>query len=467
MGKIRFLQHQEINNIFANGIMLYFIIYNDKIYKSSDCDAICSNSVDYINSYIKAITNNNETEIKKFKNIALNVTNTKSLLSFFNKFKLTQILLLNTGVLQIDNIRRAVAEQLIIDALKYKLDNEYISWIGFDDGTIYKHQEEVCLFLDETEAEQVAKKINGHLAKYTISTFVFSKIIDSAQNYYVLNQTVPGSVIITALQQHFFETELNFQETKMYIDEGLMVYAGTNDDDEFDIFLNNGQSAFFTEKADESLINPLIQQTFPSNPRFYKINKRESLYPFAHTPYVFIDNKYHVRLQTFDNAIMGRNDYRNWTLSEKQETTQRLFKTQYLYIILSQKDYRAKERCSYPLVINSQLKKIWIFDDYGKALNFCQQKNIISDEGYPFIGLLCSQVPGLDLLSTISLAKWDKVEQVELNPLEDDRMLLGIDEMFGYIQGYATPKEQIPKHYSKDNFYSNEDAPPYNDIMLT
>ena len=146
---------------------------------------------------------------------------------------------------------------------------------------------------------------------------------------------------------------------------------------------------------------------------------------------------------------------------------QKLFNTQYLYVILSREEYKEKYHASIPSIIESARRKIWIFEDYGKALNFCQQKDRFVAEGIPAIGLLSATTDGWDLHSILSLLLTINVADIEVNPLEDDRILLSIHNML-QIAGLQPKDKQTIKRIQLDKPEDEREEIPwiFNDIVL-
>jgi hypothetical protein len=263
--------------------------------------------------------------------------------------------------------------------------------------------------------------------------------------------------------RRFIKTSLDFQTIKQYIDNTLYVYAGTSEN-QFEVFTNCGMTAFFTTDNSANLINALIQQQFPANSTFYQLPKRDSLYTFIGSPYIFIDNKLHVTAQLFEDAITDTRATRQWTDKEIYDKVVELFQVPYLYIIVSEKDYRIADRCSWPYVVNAHKKRIWLFDNYGKALLFCQKNDLLADDGNSMIGLLCNNVPGLDLQSTLSLLKWQNIDYVEFNPGESNRIMLKIDRMLQTVNKTVLKYNEL----TRVEYPEVDEEKPwlFNDILL-
>ena len=225
-------------------------------------------------------------------------------------------------------------------------------------------------------------------------------------------------------------------------------------------------STVFSDTADLNLIHPLIQQTFPDDSQFFPVQKREALYEFATTKNISIDCKYHCERELFENAIMGRNDYKKYSIEEMQTRVHKMFDSTYLYIILSREEYKEKLHASFPSVINSNRRKVWIFDDYGKALTFCQHKERFVAEGVPAIGLITSAKTGWDLHSILSLLLTWNVEDIEVNPLEDDRVLLPIQFVLKTRNLQPIPKDQIQRIQLDKSEEIDDVSWTFNDIVL-
>lgn len=467
MTQLHQLSYKEIDSFFAEPRVLYFFTFENKLLTNAKYDAIGlinpQNAVLFLEQYFK----NNPAQMEKCGLVKANITDLSFLSLYYTHSCFKNTYIGDLGFIKNDDVQQASMERMLVQKLQHKVDNDYITWIGFSDGTEYQYNNCRVLFIDEMEAERKAKEIGGHLGKINLLQATFSETISTNITYAVDNTLIPGFIIRNALMRRFQNTMLNFETVKRFIDKGLKVYAGTNDKEEFELFVCNSLSAFFTDRADESLIHPLIQQHFPTNSTFYNVPKREALYQFAQSQYISFDCMYHCSLETFENAIMGRNDYKKWNNRDKANKVQQLFQAQNLYIILSRQDYQEQYNCSYPSIVNSNRKRVWLFDNYGKAVNFCQQKDRCIKEGVPAIGLISSNIDGLDLYSTLSLLTYQDVLDVELNPLEDDRMILPIASMFKVMNLTPKKKNEITKIQLGEEDYRNKKPWIFNDIMLT
>lgn len=465
MGQIHLLTPEEINNFFSTQQTLFFFMKDKKRLRTEKWDAIgvCNHA-----NASKALIQHFNGDVEAAKGhvvAALTVKNINQVYNFFKQCNLQQVYLADKGALSIQNIVDAICLTKILELLKHKLDNEYFYWIGFADGRKYMLKNSLLLYLNIHEARQEAEKIGGHLGSFTIVDPLFQSCL--TEDYYTINKmTVRKHILKKACLLHFQETLLTFDTVKTYIDTGLSVFAGQDAWDEYQTFLNQGMSTFFSPQADRSLIHPLIQQSFPDDSQFFPIEKRESLYHFIETNYIFIDCMYHCTRAVFEDAIMGRNDYKKWSNKELSYKTRELFNASYLYVILSRENYKEKIHASIPTVIPTERKRVWIFDDYGKALSFCQTKERFIDNGTPAIGLLSSMTEGWDLHTILSLLLQIGVQDVELNPLEEDRMLLPIDFMLKSQELSPLDKKLIKRIQLDTEETSNDTTWVFNDIVL-
>lgn len=466
MGQIHILTPEEINNFLSEKRTLFFFMKEKKRLHSDKFDAIGvynqANAAKTLLHHFKG----NADATKGYVTAAITIQNVEYLYKFFVQCNLKQIYLSDLGLISIYCVLDAVYIKQIATLLKHKVDNDCFYWIGFPDGTKYKENDNLCLYLNGHEALQIANKVGGHVASFTIVDPLFKKCFNDTDTYVVNQTVVKGHIIRTACMQHFQETLLPFETIKQYIDQGLNIFAGQNERGEYETFANQGMSTFFSSRADKTLIHPLIQQSFPENSQFFPVEKRESLYYFIDTNYIFIDGMYHCARPMFENAIMGRNDYRQWTNAEMIRKTQELFTASYLYIILSRENFKETVRASIPSIIPSERQRVWLFDDYGKALNFCQTQGRFIDSGTPAIGLLSATTEGWDLHTTLSSLLLIDVQDVEVNPLEDDRMLLSIKFMLDTQQLQPIEKERIKKIQLIESEKNNNDSWIFNDIVL-
>lgn len=427
MAKINVLNSVDIDNLLSVPQTYYFFVNKNKQrLRNEKFEAIGianrDNAVEALTAYFRG--DKNKTQEYVLAPITFNTAS--HLQAFFSKGQIQRFCIVDIGIFTQQAVVESVQLAKIQELMTHKLDNEHFYWIGFSDGRSYLKDEALCLYLNQHEAQHEAEKVGGYLGSFTIVEPVFTNCIKTDSQYRLGDMSISGYVLKNACQQHFNKTMLPFSTIKTYIDKGLSVFAGQNDWDEFELFTHQGMSTLFSPQADRSLIHPLMQQSLPDDSQFFLIEKRESLYEFVSTKYVAIDCMYHCERAVFEDAIMGRNDYRQWTHEELIAKAQELFNKNYLYIILSRDDYKDKTHSSYPSIINAEQKKVWIFEDYGKALNFCQQKDRFIDNNVPAIGLLTSYREGWDLHNILSLLTTIDVQNVELNPLEEDRMLLPI-----------------------------------------
>ena len=466
MANMRVLTRDEILTFASQKQTLYFFTQDKKRLRNAKFDAIgiCdySQAEQFLLSYFK----NNKAQAKNCSAVVTSIKDIHALSRFVQKYELKHFFLADVGIFRAEDIFDASCEMKMLDALAFRLDNETFSWVRFPDGTDYRKNDCLYLFLNPIEAQQKAIELTGHVGSFTILNFVMENVLNLSHNYIVNDMVIKGHVLKSACLKHFYKTALPFERVKDYIDEGLSVFAGTDDDNSFELLMTHGLSTFFTNRATVDMIHPLIRQQFPQNSTFYNIPKRENLYQFAQTPYISIDCINHCKLEIFENAIMGRNDYKQWPMREIEHTVNELFETPYLYIILSREKFDKEHKSSVPTIIKSHRPRVWLFNDYGKALNFCQRKDWFIDAGSPAIGLLTSMVEGLDLHSILSLLLLQGVVDVELNPLEDDRMLIPIDLALKTRQLTPLQKDQI-HHIKMDRDEDTEDDDwDFNEIVL-
>lgn len=467
MAKINVLTPVVIDNLLTTPQTYYFFINKDKQrLRNEKFDAIGVANRDNAEAVLNSYFQGNKNKIQEYILAPITFNTAPHLQMFFTKGKIQRFCIVDVGIFTQQATDEAVMLARIQDLLQYKLDNEHFYWIGFSDGRSYLHDEALCLYLDKHEAQFQADNVGGHLGSFTIIAPIFTNCILADMKYYISNMLVPGHILKNACQQHFDKTMLPFDKIKTYVDKGLSVFAGQNDWDEFELFTHHGMSTLFSAEADRSLIHPLMQQSLPDDSQFFLIEKRESLYEFLTTKYIAIDCMYHCERVVFEDAIMGRNDYKHWTHEELTQKAQELFDKTYLYIVLSRDDYKEKTHSSHPSIINAEQKKVWIFEDYGKALNFCQRKDRFIDNNIPAIGLLTSIRAGWDLHNILSLLNTLGVENIELNPLEDDRMLLPIRFILKSKGLPLLDKNDIQKICLDTSDEAKDEPWIFNDIVL-
>ena len=466
MAQLKVLSAIEIDSLFSHPQTCFFFMQEKKRLRNEKFDAIGIFDRTQTHSFLSRYFKGDTDKALSYNPVPISFQSPAHLYDFFTKCNIKRICFVDKGIITIDDSHTAMQISDVKNAMKYKLDNEYFYWIGFSDGRLYLKDDALCLYLNLHEARHVAEQLGGHLGSFTVIAPVLTNCIKEDATYFVNNMFIKGYVFKSACIQHFNDSKLPFDTIKSYIDKGLSIFAGQNDWDEFELFVNQGMSTVFSEGADLNLIHPLIQQTFPDDSQFFPVQKRELLYEFVTTKNVSIDCKYHCDRDLFENAIMGRNDYKTYSLEEKQTRIKQLFDKTYLYVILSREEYKEKLHSSYPSVINSTRRKVWIFDDYGKALTFCQRKERFVAEGVPAIGLITSAKTGWDLHSILSLLLTWNVEDVELNPLEDDRMLLPIQFILSAHNLPVLRKDQIQRIQLDKSDNTNDNPWVFNDIVL-
>lgn len=467
MAQLRVLTAEEIYSLFSSPQEFFFFVKGKQKLSNSKYDIIGISTPEQAQSFLIKYFRQNQEAASQWIVTPLVMKSIEKFLTFFERGQITRLCIADVGIFTIQNVQEASQLKNILQLLEHKLDNENFYWIGFADGHTHTKNGALCIYLDFNEAQFAATQVGGHLGTINIVEPVFTERFVGDKNYYLKDMTIKGYLIKRACQYHFQRTLLSFDVVKQYIDRGLSVFAGQNDWDEFEVFTHQGMSTLFSARADKTLIHPLIQQSFPQDSDFYPVQKRESLYSFAETKFINIDCTYHCTREIFENAIMGRNDYQKITDDEKIQRVQKLFNTQYLYVILSREEYKEKHHASTPSIIESARRKIWIFEDYGKALNFCQQKDRFVAEGIPAIGLLSATTDGWDLHSILSLLLTINVADIEVNPLEDDRILLSIHNML-QIAGLQPKDKQTIKRIQLDKPEDEREEIPwiFNDIVL-
>lgn len=467
MAQLKELTSEEIVTLFKDPQTLFFFMKDKKKMHNGKYDAIGIKKQKNATAFLKKYFQKQPGEAENYMAAPITFRDVEYLQEFMVKCKIQRLCIVDVGLFTQKAVQEAQQIVNITRLLQYKLDNENFYWIGFPDGTTYTNNESLCLYINIHEARQQADSIGGHLGTLNIMKPVFNECFAPDKNYYINNVYVTGSVLTIACKKHFEATMLPFNTVKEYIDKGLSVFAGQDAWDEFEIFAHQGMSTFFSARADIHLIHPLVQQSFPQDSDFYSVPKRENLYSFINTEYIFIDCMYHCPRALFEEAIMGRNDYRQWTDQEKADITQCLFEAPYLYIILSREKYKEQFHCSVPSVIDTTKKRVWIFDDYGKSLSFCQRKDRFVAEGVPAIGLIASARKGWDLHTILSLLLTIGVEDIELNPLEDDRALLSIMNMLHSQKLPILSKREMVRIQLDKSEDTREETPWFfNDIML-
>lgn len=467
MAQLKELTADEILALFNSPQTISFFMKNKKKMHNDRYDAIGIKNQKNAKAFLKKYFQKQPNAANDYTTAPITFAHVAQLLDFVEKCKIQQLCIVDLGIFPIQKVRDAQNIVNIAQALHHKLDNENFYWIGFPDGTTYTKEDALCLYLNIHEARQQADSVGGYLGTINIVQSVFLDCFKSETTYYLNKVIINGDILTTACKKHFEETQMSFNTVKEYVDKGLSVFAGQDDWDEFEVFNHQGMSTLFSPRADRHLIHPLVQQSFPQDSDFYPVQKRENLYSFVNTRYVFIDCMYHCTREIFENAIMGRNDYQDFSDKEKADITKCLFEAPYLYIILSREEYKERFHCSIPSVINTQKDRVWIFDDYGKAVNFCQQKERFVAEGIPAIGLIAAARKGWDLHTILSLLLTIGVEEVELNPLEDDRVLLSIMKMLQYQKlPILSKKEMVRIQLDKPTDEREETPWVFNDIVL-
>lgn len=468
MAPIKQILFNEINDIFKEKQTFYFVLTNNQFIQFNKSVIVLLSKTD-IRLLSAEPFNLPQNVLSNVKLWRVDIKGLEQLVKLYKQYNLKDILILNVGIITQNNLKMAIQVSFIAKQMSHKLDNENLAWVGFSDGSQYKENNSLRVYFNENEAQADADKLGAFLAKYSIVSPLFENIFKTNEQYCINGQVVPGSVLMAGIKKRFKDTMLNFEDTKRYVDLGLSVYAGKTED-EFKIFQHYKMATFFTPSAETTLINPLILNKMPSNSIYYPVRNRESLYTFSNSKYVFFDCIYHTDISTFENAIDGKEYTTIWNQNQKKEKTQQLFQQQFLYIILSDLNYKASNKSSWPNIVNAYHRKVWIFEDYGKALMFCQQKHLFTEDGFPLIGLLSPHVQGLDLHSTLSLLLYQNVDDVELNPMEDDRMLLSIKDMLNWQNLSVIAKEKIHRTGKKDvytTYESEQEEFIFNDIMLT
>ena len=467
MAQLCVLTPEEIIAIFDTPQTIYFFMKNKKKLHNTKYDAIGIKNQKNANAFLKKYFQKQPKLANEYVTASITFKDIAHLRDFVSKCNIQQFCIVDIGIFSLQNICDAQQIVALSQELQYKRDNESFYWIGFANGTTYTRDGALCLYLNVHEARQQADIVSGHLGMLNIIEPVFRECFKSDKIYYVNKTFVKGYVLAKACKYHFETTLLPFETVKEYVDNGLSVFAGQDAWDEFEVFTHQKMSTLFSPRADRNLIHPLVQQSFPQDSDFYPVTKRENLYSFVDTEYVFIDCMYHCRRSVFENAIMGRNDYPVWTEKEKADIVKCLFGAPYLYIILSREEYKERFHCSVPSVIYAERNKVWIFDDYGKALNFCQQKERFVAEGVPAIGLIASAKKGWDLHNILSLLLTIDVQDIELNPLEDDRALLSIEFMLQSQNLPILSKDNITRIQLVKAEDEEEETPwVFNDIVL-
>ena len=466
MAKMHVLTAPEITQLFSKEQTLFFFMKEKKRLRNDKFDAI--GIVNYANAqpFLTQYFRGDAEKAQEYTAASITLKNPTHLFDFFSQCHLKNIYIADMGILSFNKAQDAMQQYKIEATLAHKLDNEHFYWIGFSNGSSYKQDGALCLYLRFHEAQQQADAMGGHLGTFTIVEPLCRDCFVPDEHYYIEGMLVKGHIIKNACQSHFNKTMLPFAIVKEYIDQGLSVFAGQNAWDEFELFKYQGFSSLFSPKASRNLIHPLVQQALPDDSAFFPIQKREALYEVVDTMYISFDCMYHCTREVFENAIMGKDNYKDWPEPELAHKTQELFNTTYLYIILSRENYNERTRTSFPSIINSARKRVWLFEDYGKALNFCQQKERFIDSDMPAIGLLTSATEGWDLHNILSLLLTRGVEDIELNPLEEDRMLLPIRFMLR-VQNLQPLNKDAIKRIQLDTSDEKKDAPwIFNDILL-
>lgn len=435
------LSYNDINGLLDGSPDFYAIKSEQRSLNIDSIDAIITTSPQVAASLLKQKLNFDTQRLKSCTLHKLKIHTFVDLYKYFKDNNLNSILLLECGIITKSNLQLAMCETKIIDMTKYMYDNDYVAWIGFSDGTLYEKNNSICLYFNLAEAEIEAAKVNGYLAKYTLVAITLNDILYEDRNYLIKNMSIPGYVIKTALLKSFIQKCLSFNETKRYLEKDLFVYSGSVFE-QFEVFANQGMSTVFTE-PDESLIQDLVQQQFPKNATFYELQRKDFVYPFIKTDFVFIDNRYHTSANIFLQAIVGETETQQYTSEEKTQRISDLFNANYLYILLSERTYSEEHHCGYPLIVGSPKGHVWIFDEYDKAYAFCEKHEMLMQNSIAPIGLLCSSVPGLDLHSTLSLLRHENILYVDINPNLSNRMIVSIDDMLQFQNKQIIPKKDI------------------------